>query len=182
MIMFTSSSAQHAATDLLLAVLLVGSYCIYSVNGSSFFIDDERVQTIDISPALGRGYSNETNQFHFICVDVGETTDALSSNYTYTADVTFALDEDTSAKVSEKVQKSFGWAKVKARMEADKETSLNYQTQTVMTIMRFEHYYASVLGNRSPLSADAKILLEEKDYVGFYNSCEYARTELCDIN
>ena len=89
---------------------------------------------------------------------------------TYT-DVTFALDEDTSAKVSGNVQKSFGWAKVKARMEADKETSLNYQTQTVMTIMRDEHSYASVLGNRSPLSADAKILLEEKDYVGFYNSC-----------
>lgn len=177
------TSAQHVATDLLLTVLLVGSYCVFSVNGSSFVIDDERVKTIDISPALGRGYSNETNQFHSICLDVEETTDTVyRSNYTTYADVTSALDENTSTKVSGKVQKSFGWAKVKARMEADKETSLNYQTQTVMTIMRFERYFASIMGNRLPLSADANLLLANKDFVGFYKSCEYARTELCEIN
>ncbi len=76
--MFTS--ARHAAPELLLAVLLVGSYCVYSVYASSFVIDDERVKTLDISPALGRGYSVKTNQFHSICLDVDETTEP-SYNY-----------------------------------------------------------------------------------------------------
>ena len=78
LIMFTS--AHFVATKLPLAILLVGSCCIFFVNGSSFVIDDERVKTLDISPALGRGYSVKTNQFHSICLDVDETTEP-SYNY-----------------------------------------------------------------------------------------------------
>lgn len=73
-------SAKHAATSLVLAVFLFGSNCIYPAKGSSFVIDDESVRTLDISPALGRGYSAKTNQFYSICIEVDETTEP-SYNY-----------------------------------------------------------------------------------------------------
>eukprot|EP00588_Corethron_pennatum_P005921 CAMPEP_0194288234 /NCGR_PEP_ID=MMETSP0169-20130528/36393_1 /TAXON_ID=218684 /ORGANISM="Corethron pennatum, Strain L29A3" /LENGTH=626 /DNA_ID=CAMNT_0039035173 /DNA_START=418 /DNA_END=2298 /DNA_ORIENTATION=- len=169
--MFTS--AQHVATDLLLAVLLVGSFCIYFVNGSSFVIDDDRVKTLDISPALGRGYSVKTNQFHSICLDVDETTEP-SYNYEYLyTDVNVALDVTSNTKVNAKVKSSFGWGRVKAEVEtnAEVDTSVTVKKHVVMTTMRIDRYYASVMENKAPLSEDAGTLLAKKDYVGFYKAC-----------
>jgi len=167
--MFTS--AQHVATDLLLAVLLVGSFRIYFVNGSSFVIDDDRVKTLNISPALGRGYSVKTNQFHSICLNVDETTEP-SYNYEYSyTDVKSALDVSTNTKVSAKVKSSFGWIRVKARVEAEVDANLTVQSHFVMTTMRIDRYYASVMENKAPLSEDAKKLLDRKDYIGFYKAC-----------
>jgi len=166
--MFTS--AQHVATDLLLAVLLVGSFCIY-VNGSSFVIDDDRVKTLDISPALGRGYSVKTNQFHSICLNVDETTEP-SYNYEYTfTDVSAALEVNSSTKVSAKAKSSFGWGRVKASAEVNVDANLTVKSHIMMTTMRIDRYYASVMENKAPLSEDAKTLLGRKDYVGFYKAC-----------
>ena len=64
--------------------LLVASLVILGYHGvvesSIFTISDERVRSMDVTPALGRGYSIMTNQFHSTCLTV-ETTTTPSYNY-----------------------------------------------------------------------------------------------------
>jgi len=154
-----------------LALLLAAATCVQFAEGNSNVISDQRIRYLDIAPALGRGYSVSTNQFHSICLSVEETTEP-SYNYDYQySDISSALEDSSSVELSAAVKASFGWVKVRAEMEAQRDSSVRSSSHTVVTTMRIERYYSSVKEDASSLSDDAKTLLDEKDYVGFFKAC-----------
>jgi hypothetical protein len=65
-----------AATGL----LLLSRTDVLAVTASPTVIEDERVRSLSVTPALGRGYSLLTNTFHSICLDV-ETPTEGTYNY-----------------------------------------------------------------------------------------------------
>lgn len=71
---FTTSSV--TITTIVVAALLAVSAItnLSEVNGNPYVISDNRVQNLDVTPVLGRGYSIMTNSFQSTCLDVNETT------------------------------------------------------------------------------------------------------------
>ena len=69
------------AMGLLSIKLLVGIHCLQPVKG--IFIDDDRVRSLDIAPALGRGYSVKTNAFYSICLKVTEAEHTTVPSFNY---------------------------------------------------------------------------------------------------
>ena len=68
---------------------------------------------------------------------------------------------------------SFSYWGVKAAVSvAGSSTSkTSSKSHTVVAVMRLERYYSSVREEVSPLSDDAKTLLNSEDYVGFFKAC-----------
>ena len=64
----------------LLATVFAASLHLLLIDASSFTIVDERVRSLKTSPALGRGYSVGTNNYHSNCLMPDETT---SPSYNY---------------------------------------------------------------------------------------------------
>ena len=64
---------------LALLVCIIARY-IHSVDGAPYFLSDDRVRNLDVTPVLGRGYSIMTNNFLSTCLDGAETT-VPSYNY-----------------------------------------------------------------------------------------------------
>lgn len=152
-------------------------------NGSIYTISDERIRALDISPVLGRGYSIMTNQFHSTCLLVDETT---VPSYDYEYDFTDYSGHSTyesqhkssSSSSSSRTRYKFGWFSITqiktsvARQSSSSSTSKSEsQWRTMSATMRIERYYSSVREEVSPLSASAKSLLTNEDYVGFFKAC-----------
>jgi hypothetical protein len=55
-----------------IVIVLLTECC--SSSSDSVYIDDARIQSLDIAPVLGRGYSIMTNTYQSTCVLVQETT------------------------------------------------------------------------------------------------------------
>ena len=64
----------------LLATVFAASLHLLLIDASSLTIVDDRVRSLEISPALGRGYSVGTNSYHSDCLMPDETT---SPSYNY---------------------------------------------------------------------------------------------------
>ncbi len=62
------------------AITVVAVHITGTISTSIFTISDDRVRGMDITPALGRGYSLMTNQFYSTCLVVEEAT-VPSYNY-----------------------------------------------------------------------------------------------------
>ena len=62
------------------ALFCAACITIQAVAGNPYLISDARVRNIDVTPALGRGYSIATNSFKSTCLLVEETT-VPSYNY-----------------------------------------------------------------------------------------------------
>jgi len=160
-----------STTKLLFASLLAGSKYPKFAEGNSFILDDERVLSKDIAPALGRGYSMATDQFHSLCLDVQETVEpSYDYHYLYT-DVSAALQADSQTTISSQVKGSFGWGKIRASVEASGSVSGSSSSHIVAVTMRIERYYGSVKENSATLSSDALELLNRRDYTGFFKAC-----------
>ena len=77
-----------------------------------------------------------------------------------------------------RVSHTFGYAKIKASSEESFETGTDIavnqnvpSARLVVATMRINRYYTSIREELSPLTADAKTILDNKDYVGFFKSC-----------
>ena len=64
----------------LLATVFAASLHLLLIDASSLTIVDDRVRSLEISPALGRGYSVGMNSYHSNCLIPDETT---SPSYNY---------------------------------------------------------------------------------------------------
>eukprot|EP00551_Chaetoceros_affinis_P016506 CAMPEP_0203696336 /NCGR_PEP_ID=MMETSP0091-20130426/7567_1 /ASSEMBLY_ACC=CAM_ASM_001089 /TAXON_ID=426623 /ORGANISM="Chaetoceros affinis, Strain CCMP159" /LENGTH=630 /DNA_ID=CAMNT_0050568087 /DNA_START=8 /DNA_END=1900 /DNA_ORIENTATION=+ len=139
--------------------------------GSPYMISDDRVRKLDITPVLGRGYSIMTDSYHSTCLMVEDTTPP-SYNYDYTF-YEFTSQTETQRSLGGKLKKSFGFWKVKEEYsaQASSTSKTSSQTHMVVAVMRIERYYSSVREEVSPLSDDAKTLLNNQDYVGFFKAC-----------
>jgi len=152
-------------------VALITLFTFHSVVSSPTVISDDRVRGLDVSPALGRGYSIGTGQFQSTCLNL-ESTSEPSYNYDYYfTDLT--TDDKSESKLSGKVSGSFGYWGVKAAVSGSYKQSnkTDKQTHHVVSTMRIERYYSSILEHKATLSDDALTLLNNEDYVGFFKSC-----------
>ena len=64
----------------LLATVFAASLHLLLIDASSFSISDDRVRSLETSPALGRGYSVGANSYHESCLMPDETN---SPSYNY---------------------------------------------------------------------------------------------------
>lgn len=139
--------------------------------GSPYIISDDRVRKLDITPVLGRGYSIMTDTYHSTCLMVEDTTPP-SYNYDYKF-YEFTSEAEREKSLSGSLSASFSYWGVKAAVSvAGSSTSkTSSKSHTVVAVMRLERYYSSVREEVSPLSDDAKTLLNSEDYVGFFKAC-----------
>lgn len=96
----------------------------------------------------------------------------LFSNFEdFFTDYTASTDEEKA--VSTAAAKSFSMSGIrKAKSESERSSSkVSLKTHTIAATMRIERYYSSVREEISPLSSDAKQLLTDQDYVGFFMAC-----------
>lgn len=143
-----------------------------TIQGQSVYtISDDRIRSLDITPVLGRGYSIMTNAFHSTCLMVDETT-TPSYNYDYSF-YDFTSSTDYEKELEGKLSASFSYWGVKASINAEAKSSTKVSTERHMVVasMRLERYYSSLREEVSPLAEDARELLENEDYVGFFKAC-----------
>lgn len=143
-------------------------------DASPYVISDDRVRSLDVTPVLGRGYSIMTNSFQSTCLMVSETT-VPSYNYKYNYEELQTTDDDASPSApGTSIRDSFAYWNVYSkwkRVVKPSSARINRTTKMITASMRLERYYSSLREEVSPLSADAATLLQEQDYVGFFQAC-----------
>lgn len=165
------------SSSLLSSFLSLGLYADLAkhASASSTVIMDERVRSLDVTPVLGKGYGIKSNSYHSICLKFATTTEPSYDYKYFFTDLTKTEDEDNESALSGEIAGSFGssWigASVNFGGETENETSTSSTKRTVATTMRIERYYNSIDERDSEFSSDAALLLERKDYVGFFKAC-----------
>jgi len=154
-------------TTLLTTVITV-AFRLSSVNALSFIVHDDRVRTLEASPALGRGYSVGTNSYQSNCLMVDENT-TPSYNYDYTfIDTTQSTDIET--ELTGKLSSSFSYATIKSEATTIKSDS-DSELFLAVSNMRVDRYYSGIKEETSSIMVNAKELLQQQDYIGFFKSC-----------
>lgn len=160
---------------ILIAVIIVLLVYVSVTDGAATVLSDDRVRNLDITPVLGRGYSFAGNNYQTTCIMIDQTT-TPSYNYDYTF-FDFSNTQDIETDLL-RVSHTFGYAKIKASSEESFETGTDVavnqnvpSARLVVATMRINRYYTSIREELSPLTADAKTILDNKDYVGFFKSC-----------
>ena len=65
---------------LLLQILLLVQVAVVTVMAAPYFLSDDRIRDLDITPSLGRGYSVMTNEFQSTCLKL-DVTSVPAFNY-----------------------------------------------------------------------------------------------------
>lgn len=146
-------------------IIAVGTF-LPEAGGQATTIKDERVQRLDISPVLGRGYSIMTNTFQSTCLIVTEVT-APSIDYDNSFN-DFSDSNDVKVDAGKKLSHSLGYPSFAKSIQPGNGPS---KPIYLVNSMRIERYYTSMEEQNSPLSNDAKYLLGAQDYVGFFKAC-----------
>ena len=105
-------------------------------------------------------FQSLTHSIYMLCLE----TDSFH-DFTGSEDVTTALQKAMSNSFAYD-----GIAQAVNSTDALSETTV-LKTFYVYTTMRIERYYASVKDQSSALTDDAKVLLNNKDYIGFFKAC-----------
>jgi len=136
-------------------------------------ISDWRIQSKEVTPVLGRGYSVATGNLQSSCLNVEEqTTPSYDYDYYFTE---IANHEKVSINksFSGKISSSFGYLWAKSHVDSTLETNKNSERKKhfLIATMRTQRYYSSVDEVHSTLSADARVLLEGGQYMSFFQAC-----------
>ena len=81
---------------------------------------------------------------------------------------------DIDTELAGKLSSSLSYTAVKteaAAVEAISQSNSDSELFLVVSTMRVDRYFSGLKEESSPITTDAKNLLEEQDYIGFFNSC-----------
>ena len=84
------------------------------------------------------------------------------------------LSTDIETELAGKLSSSFSYTAVKTEataVEAISNSNSDKELFLVVSTMRVDRYFSGLKEESSPITADAKNLLETQDYIGFFNSC-----------
>ncbi len=153
---------------LLFCLLLFSSF---NINAASRVIQDNRLDSLGITPSLGRGYSISTNTYQSQCISSVETT-LPSYDLTYSFKE-IEKDWKTSFKTSSRTDVSFSHLFVSGNVDFTIETSGSntYHYHHIFVDISVNSYYYSMDEANSIMSSTARDLLAKGDVVGFFSSC-----------
>ncbi|MBF0313238.1 MAG: hypothetical protein HQK50_14325 [Oligoflexia bacterium] len=149
--------------------LTTSTTAIASVTG----ISDSRLEDINVTPNIGRGYSPSTNTFQSLCMDEIVTTKP-SANLEYTfEEVTEESLRSSSSRTT--VDGNFRYAFLRGSIRAESNTSGTETKKSlrILATIKLKKYYAAMDESKSTLAPMAAELLtgNEKDMVSFFNAC-----------
>jgi len=138
-------------------------------------VNDWRIQNLDITPVLGRGYSMATGNLHSSCMVVQETTVPSYDYDYYFTEIKSSDQKSFNLAMSGKIKTSFGffWARktIEASFDLQSKSKRTEKTHSIIATMRTERYYSSVDETNSFLSNDAEDLLNNNEYISFMQAC-----------
>lgn len=158
---------------MLFTLLISLSLFLSVVTSSPTIVADERIQDINITPELGRGYSTSTNEVLSTClIFKGKTLPTYNFKYDF-------MEVDYSGTSINTYQGEFhtslSWGFIQATVNANMKASeqRNVTTHHVITKMKMERYYSSLDDRHAELAPEAKDLLSSPRYdtVGFFQAC-----------
>lgn len=166
--MFSMKSIQVAVAICIAALQLPTS------SANPFFVNDDRVRDLGVTPVLGRGFSLMTNTFLATCMESTETT-TPSYNYDL-SHFDFTRTTNWDQLLSGELSQMFAYPFIKNLINdlnqiPAKDKANKPRTYFFITSMRVERFYSSVSEDSSKLTEDALTLLTKQDYVGFFQSC-----------
>ncbi len=153
---------------LLFCLLLFSSF---NINAASRVIQDNRLDSLGITPSLGRGYSISTNTYQSQCISTVRTT-LPSYDLTYSFKE-IDVDWKTSFKTSSRVDVSFSHLFISGNVSftTEQEGSDTYHYHHMFVEVGVNSYYYSMDEANSLMSSSARDLLTKGDVVGFFSSC-----------
>jgi hypothetical protein len=158
----------------ILVIFLFASQ-IRTTTGIGRVVTDWRIQNKDVTPVLGRGYSVATGNLQSSCLLVEEqTVPSYDYDYFFTEiedNSQLSVEKSFTGKISTSF--SFLWAKnhVETSIALQSTASTTKKKHFLMATMRTERYYASVDEIYSSLSDDARVLLENGEFMSFFQAC-----------
>lgn len=153
---------------LLLASLLLVSFPRAMAN---VIISDYRIGNRDVTPVLGRGFSLATGNFQSTCLifeGIPDPTYDLDY-YFYGVESRSGFTEVTNSKISSSL--NFGIVKQKMEMEYQRDVARQSTSHFMFVVLRADRYYETVDEGHSTLSKSASSILQNRDYVGFFQAC-----------
>jgi len=166
------------SNTVLAAVISIVFYLPVTI-GMPYSITDNRARNLDTTPVLGRGYNIGTNSFQSTCL-LTEHTTTPSYNYDYTF-IDFSKTENRGDLMDDMLSETLSYDKVKDKMDALEESlgngamgalgKIRIPTRIIVSTMRIDRYYSSLREEVSPLTTDARTLLADEDYIGFFKTC-----------
>jgi len=167
--MFNNMSAKCITTLLLLP------YIVHKARAAGRIVRDAAIQDHDITPVLGRGYSVATGALQSTCLEFVDTTKPTYDYDYFFTEISSADEQKNSKEWSGNIQASlsYGWAKSHVESTSRKlgETNTQNKMHYIIATMKTERYYSSVDETSSQLSASALSLLEDGQYLSFFQAC-----------
>ncbi len=143
-----------------------------SLNGAPIVINDSRMEHLNGFPSIGRGYSLRSNRLQSMCLKaVKKTRPSFDLKYDIEIVSTSYLKNITTS-ASERIKNSRMNAFIqKYYKNKEQEGKTVYNLQNLIVKVEVQSYYYALDETKSPLSNSARHLLENKQYVTFFNSC-----------
>jgi len=148
---------------------------MHKVGAAGRTVSDLRIRDQDVTPVLGRGFSLATGSLQSSCLEVVERTKPSYNYDYYFTEVKGESEDEREASFSAKFKTSLSYWGASADIESSasmKSSSKVKKTKHFMlATMRSERYYDSVDEIHARLSPDAQTLLEDGQYISFFQAC-----------
>ncbi|MBF0299735.1 MAG: hypothetical protein HQK51_13505, partial [Oligoflexia bacterium] len=166
-------SMKFATVFLVLSLVLTGgATSLPSVAGVTT-INDSRLEDINNTPNIGRGYSPSTNTYQSYCMDeVVLTKPTMDFEYTF-EDVSSASSSSTSSSTSVEANAKYKFLSVSIKADSTTQSGTTEKRQMLLATIKAKKYYSAMNEAKSKLSGMAAELLKgkDKDLVSFFNAC-----------
>ena len=135
-------------------------------------ISDWRVRNQEVTPVLGRGYSMSTGTLQSSCLAVeAKTTPSYDYDYSF-VEINETNETELNQAFSGKLTSSLSFLWVSSEIETSLSkktvTLLNAKKRFLIATMRMDRYYVSVDEVESELIDDARTLLDNGEFMSFF--------------
>lgn len=143
------------------------------LNASPRLITDNRIENLNGFPSIGRGYNLQSNTLQSMCfAKLVKNKPTFDLNYDV-EEVTqdfFSDIPEVGKKRLEKINAHFFVNKYYRKNELDNVKKV-YQLKNLLVRVEIRNYYYALDETQSRISPSVRQLLENKEYVTFFNSC-----------
>jgi hypothetical protein len=170
----TSNSTKLIKKNLLFGLLgVIWITFLPLLNASPRLITDNRIENLNGFPSIGRGYNLQSNRLQSMCFSkLVKNKPTFDLNYDV-EEVTqdfFADIPEVGKKRLEKINVHFFVNKYYRKDELD-TTQATQQLKNLLVRVEIRNYYHSLDETQSQISPSTRKLLENQQYVTFFNSC-----------
>ncbi|MBT4527383.1 MAG: hypothetical protein HOC24_12595 [Deltaproteobacteria bacterium] len=143
------------------------------IYASPRLITDNRIENLNGFPSIGRGYNLQSNRLQSMCFSKlvkNKPTFDLNYDVEEVTQEFFADIPEVGKKRLEKINVHFFVNKYYKKNELD-STQATQQLKNLLVRVEIRNYYHALDETQSQISSSARQLLENQEYVTFFNSC-----------